>query len=96
MMKKIKVADAILALCPVKNDDARDLTRDETRALTNWCDVQRESLWDGMTLQEILNVYRASAVYDTFEGMEESDNAAAIKAWNSAVISPNNRLVPAR
>lgn len=93
-MKTIKVEPRILALCKVKAERAADLTREETAALMSWCDCQREDLWDSMNLQEMLNVYRATAEYDTFEGWAEEDRAAAHKAWNSAVIDPGNQMLP--
>jgi hypothetical protein len=47
-----------------------------------------------MSLQEILNVYRATAEYDTFEGWAEEDWRAAYAAWNRAVIKPGNKMQP--
>lgn len=68
------------------------LTREQARQLTNWCDCQSEALWDGMSLQECLNVYRVSWEWDTWEGWSEEDRPAAHAAWNSAVIDPGNRM----
>ena len=93
MTKTVKVSAKILSLCFVKAEKACDLTRDETQALMNWWDCQDESLWGDMSLQEILNVYRATAEYDTIEGWAQEDWQAAYKAWNSAVIDPDNKLV---
>lgn len=92
MVKPVKVSPAVLALCFVKAELASELTREETQSLMNWCDYQRESLWEDMNLQEILNVYRVSAEYDSFEGWESEDSDAARKAWNR-VVRPANRLV---
>lgn len=94
MMKTVKVEPRFLALCNVKAERAADLTRDEVGSLMSWCDCQREDLWDSMSLQEILNVYRATAEYDTFEGWAEEDWPAAYKAWNAAVIDKGNRMEP--
>lgn len=91
--KTILVEPKVLALCFVKSNLAADLTREETVALMSWCDCQREDLWENMTLQEILNVYRATAEYDTFEGWAEEDREAAHAAWNKAVIAPGNKMM---
>lgn len=93
-VKTIAVPPNVLALCFVKAERAAALTREETVGLMGWCDCQREDLWTHMTLQEILNVYRATAEYDTFEGWAEEDRKAAHAAWNRAVISPGNRMMP--
>jgi hypothetical protein len=92
-MKTIKVKPKVLALCAVKAERASDLTREETESLMRWCDCQQESLWDGMSLQEILNVYRVSAEWDRFEDWTEADWKSAYLAWNSAVIDPGNQML---
>lgn len=92
-MKTIKVTPKALDLINVKSEKASDLTREETESLMRWCDCQQESLWDGMSLQEILNVYRVSAEWDTFEGWAEEDWKSAYRAWNSAVIDPGNQML---
>lgn len=92
-MKTIKVTPKALALIDVKSERASDLTREENASLMRWCDCQQESLWDGMSLQEILNVYRVSAEWDTFEGWAEEDWKSAYHAWNSAVIDPGNFML---
>lgn len=94
MTKKVKVSKNVLALCSIKSDLAENLTREETKDLMSWCDCQTEDLWNEMTLQEILNVYRASGEYVTFELWAEDDWRAAYKAWNSAVIDDRNKLKP--
>jgi hypothetical protein len=93
-IRTVAVPPSVLALCAVKTERAEDLTREDISALTNWCDCQTEGLWAEMSLQEILNVYRATAEYDTFEGWAEEDWQAAHAAWNAAVIKPGNRMVP--
>jgi hypothetical protein len=92
-MKTIKVTPKALALIDVKSENASDLTREETASLMCWCDCQQESLWDGMSLQEILNVYRVSAEWDRFEDWTEADWKSAYRAWNSAVIDPDNQML---
>ena len=92
--KTIKVSQKILAHCFVKSERATNLSLEEMEALINWCGCQRADLWEGMGLQEILNVYRATAEYETFEGWAEEDWQSAYKAWNSAVINPDNRMTP--
>lgn len=94
MAKTVKVSDKIIALCGVKSEKAENLTREEVQSLMNWCDHQTEDLWEDMSLQEILNVYRATAEYDTFEGWAEEDWKAAHAAWNKAVIDPGNKMLP--
>lgn len=93
MTKTIKVTPGVLRLCFVKAVRAEALTRDEVVFLISWCDCQRKDLWENMTLQEILNVYRATAEYNTFEAWAKEDRRAAHAAWNRAVISPGNRMV---
>jgi hypothetical protein len=88
-MKTIAVADKVLALCAVKAADAGDLTREEVKALDYWCDCQTEAIWDGLGLQEILNVYRVSAEWTGWEDWSEEEPAAAIRGWNRAVKSAN-------
>jgi hypothetical protein len=72
-----------------------DMSRDEMEALNVWCDWQRSSLWENMSLQEILNVYRVSAEWDTWEAWEEDweKGRDAVAAWNSAVIDPGNMMI---
>jgi polyphosphate kinase len=94
MTKTVKVPTEISRFCKIKAEKAEDLTVEDIRVLTNWCDWQTASLWDGMSLQEILNVYRATAEYDTFEGWADEDWKAAYKAWNKAVIKPGNKMRP--
>lgn len=93
MPKSIEVAPAVLALCSVKAILASDLTRQEAADLMHWCDWQTESLWDNMSLQEILNVYRVSAEWDTWECWSQEDRKAAHAAWNRAVIKSGNRMM---
>lgn len=75
------------------NIKAQKLNREEVQALMNWCDCQTEDLWEGMTLQEILNVWHASSEWDLWEGWAEEDRQAAHKAWNKAVRDPLNKMV---
>jgi hypothetical protein len=92
-MKTISVSPKILGMCSVKARKASDLTLDECQSLKTWCDWQAASLWEGLNLQEILNVYRATAQYETLEGWAEEDWRAAYKAWNRAV-RPENHMKP--
>ena len=93
--RTIAVEPRHLALCSVKAERAEHLTRDETVALMGWCDVQTEDLWNDMSLQEILNVYRVSAEWQTWEDWALEDRAAAHKAWNCAVIDRGNQMAKA-
>lgn len=90
----VNVAPDALVLCSVKSAYAKDLTREETSSLMNWCDHQAEDLWDGMSLQEILNVYRVSAEWENFEAWAEQEGDVARFAWNR-VTHPHNHLAPA-
>lgn len=92
MAKSVEGNPAHLARCSVKSRYVFDLTRDEVRDLMGWCDCQTESLWDGMKLQEILNVYRVSAEWQTWEDWADEDRPAAHRAWNRAVIQPGNKM----
>lgn len=87
----VRLSRKRLAGCFVKAWRAIDLTRDETKALMNWCDHQAEDLWDGMALQEILNVYRLSAPWENFEAWAEAEGDKARRAWNS-MVRPMNHL----
>ncbi len=91
-MKTIKVSRKVLELCFVKAEHASDLDREQTANLMAWCDCQSEDLWTDMTLQEILNVYRVSAEWNTFEDWADADRETAHEAWNSAVIDPGNQM----
>lgn len=98
MAKTIKItAQAqVLALSrsSVKAQRAEDLTFREIADLVNWCNHQRSNLWEEMSLQEILNVYRVSIEWDTWEGWASEERGAARKAWDRAVISPGNKMAP--
>lgn len=92
MTKTIPVTPEALRLCFVKAERAEALTREEIVALMSWCDCQREDLWENMSLQEILNVYRATAEYESFEAWAQEDRRAAHAAWNRAVINRGNKM----
>jgi hypothetical protein len=92
--KTVPVPAKVLQHCAVKAKRAADMTREEVTSLMSWCDCQREDLWDNMSLQEILNVYRATAAWMTFEAWAEEDRPAAHAAWNAAVIAPGNKMRP--
>lgn len=91
----VEIPEKFLEHCAVKAKTADELSREEISSLMNWCDWQRESLWDGMNLQEILNVYRVSAQWESWESWEQEDPAAAVKAWNR-VVREKNHLIPAK
>lgn len=84
-MKTIKVDQMVLKLIPVKSEKAENLNREETQILMNWCDNQLESLWDELSLQEILNIYRVSGKWVNWECWFEEEPELAIKGLNSAV-----------
>jgi len=91
MTKTVKVEPRHLELCAVKAETVQDLSFDEFDALKNWCDFQIYGLWADLTVQEVLNVYRVSAEYISFEDWLQEEPEAAIKAYNS-VVQPSNRL----
>lgn len=73
---------------------ATEMTREEIVVLMGWCDWQEEDLWNDMSLQEILNVYRVSAEWENWESWAQEDWKAAYRAWNHAVINPGNKMRP--
>lgn len=75
----------------VKKSDASKLTLDEIEHIVHWCGFQDGNLWEGMTLQEILNVYRISGEFDSFECMAEQEGDGARRKWNN-VVRRKNRL----
>jgi len=92
-MKTVNASEKAIALCSVKSRKTEDLTQQETSDLMAWCDAQSSDLWDGMKLQEILNVYRVSADYISWEAWAIEDCRAAYKAWNKAIVDPGNKLI---
>lgn len=84
-MKTIKVDSKVLELMTIKSEKAENLTREETPFLMSWCDQQRESLWDELSLQEILNIYRVSGKWVDWECWFSDEPELAINGWNSAV-----------
>ncbi len=85
----VDVSESDLSLCGVKSRYASELDLEELQALVNWCGWQDSSLWEGMTLQEILNVYRVSAKWDTWQGWASESRGQAVWAWNRAVHASN-------
>lgn len=75
----------------VKEMRADRLTLDQIEHLVHWCGMQDGNLWEGMTLQEIVNVYRISAEYENFESFAEQEGDNARKKWN-AVVRTHNQL----
>lgn len=58
---------------------ASDLKRDELRELQSWCDCQRESLWNDLGAQTILNLWHASSEWETLEAwLQEAPEASAL------------------
>ena len=91
MTTSVAVRPDVLKHCYVKARLADKLSYHEIVGLMNWCDHQEESLWDGISLQEILNVYRVSAEWDNFEVWAMERGNEARRAWNS-VVRPKNRM----
>lgn len=79
-------------LSAFKQRNANKLTKEEMRRLANWCDCQCEELWEGMSQQDILNVYHVSVEWMTFEDWFNEEQENALAAWNSAVQDKNNHL----
>jgi hypothetical protein len=95
-IKTIPVSDEILKHCGVKHALASDLTFEEIDRILHWCKWQSYDLWEDMSLQEILNVYRISAEWDTWQVWAEHEPVEAFAAWNSAVINPGNKMYDSR
>lgn len=91
-IKIVQVEDKVIALCTVKAAHVHHLTIEEVESLSNWCGHQTAELWEGLTLQEILNVYRASAEWDTWEGWVEEDWEAAYDAWDACIDRPEHKM----
>jgi len=79
--------------CAIKSASVMDMTWEEMGVLRNWCSYQSSDLWDDMSIQEILNVYRVSAEWLTWEGWAVEEPFEAKQAWNRAVIDPGNAMV---
>lgn len=77
----------------IKSKVVGGLTLDDMRVLLNWCGWQDESLWDGMSLQEILNVYHVSNKWDTWELWAQAEGDIAREAWNAVVATHGNKMV---
>lgn len=92
--KGVQISDKVLEHCAVKAMYADQLKFEELQALVNWCNCQSSDLWEDMSLQEILNVYRTTAEWDTFEAWASADWEAAYAAWNAAVIDEGNQMTP--
>lgn len=89
--KVVLVKPAHLKNLAVKAAKASELTVAEMIDLAAWCEGQSSDLWDGLSLQEVLNVYRASAEWINFELWAEDEGDKARKAWNR-VVRPANHL----
>lgn len=92
--KGVQVHNKVLERCVVKAMYADQLKIEECEALVNWCNSQSSDLWEDMSLQEILNVYRATAEWYNFETWANEDWEAAYAAWNAAVIDEGNQMTP--
>lgn len=92
--KGVQVLDKVLKHCAVKAMYADQLKFEEIEALVIWCNSQSSDLWEDMSLQEILNVYRVTAEWFNFETWAAEDWEAAYAAWNAAVIDEGNQMTP--
>jgi predicted nucleotidyltransferase len=90
--KTIEVSDKVLEQCAVKAVHVMDMTMEEVGNLSAWCDCQASDLWEGMSVQEILNVYRVSAEWILWESWALEDRDAAYDAWDGAVIDPGHKM----
>ena len=69
---------------------AADLEREQVASLMSWCDYQRESYWDAITLQGILDLWHVADKWD-YEDLESMlaaeipEAKAACKAYNKAL-----------
>lgn len=69
--------------------DAENLYFEEISLLIEWTEHQDSRLFDGLTLQELLNLYRVSAEHGDIDAWFEEDPEAAVIGYNSAV-NPDN------
>lgn len=84
----VAVSKRVIDLCRVKAKLANKLTIDEVRGLVNWCDNQIGLLTDDLNLQQILNLYRLSAEWDTWEAWHNEDTHAAHAAYSKVKANP--------
>jgi hypothetical protein len=91
-LKTVEVEPEVLGWCLIKAESVLDMTFDDLKRLENWTASQQSSLWDNMSLQEILNVYRVSAAWDDWEDWYDEEPNRAKMAWNEAVINPDNKM----
>jgi hypothetical protein len=66
--------------------DARNLTIEKTKALTDWADWQACSTFEdrdgnSFPLQAVLDIWHASIVYETFDSWFSEEPKAARKAY---------------
>lgn len=92
MAKTIKVPEQDVQWLSFTAEVVGDMSYEDMQTLIRWCDWQDGSLWEDMTLQEILNVYRVSAEWEDWQSWSTEDWKAAYKAWNRAVIDPGNKM----
>ena len=76
----------------VRAASVMDMTLDEACQLRYWAQWQNSKLWENMSLQEILNVYRVSSHWATWENWYNEEPNMAKMAWNEAVIDPKNKM----
>ncbi len=58
----------------IRSTRASALTLTETRALMRFCGCQRESLWDDLDLQGVLDVYHAIGDWDGVDAALHGDD----------------------
>lgn len=69
----------------IQQSQAADLSRDDLAALVNWSNCQEPGLINDLTTQELLNVYRMSAEYDTVVDWLAEKGNFAVRAFNHVV-----------
>lgn len=89
MTNFIELTDAQAEHLDFDISDAGNLFFEEISLLIEWTEYQDSRLFDGLTLQELLNLYRISAEHGDIDAWFEEDPEAALIGYNSAVNSDN-------
>ena len=67
-----------------REDSDQTTGADELRDAASWCGFERESVWDSMTAEQILTVYRLSADWISLSGWAEEDPTSFREAFRGA------------
>lgn len=92
-MRTPTIKSTIYAEREIKTLLASALTLEDTRTLIAWCNWHRESDFDGLDLQAILDLYTASSVWEGLDAWLSSENDEQVAAHEDleAIQVRNNR-----